>query len=80
MSDRIANRRPVYRVFNKTNAVVVFSEMVRQMNSRYRPQRMELLDHRGIINLMNDHVELEHLREGIHLELPAPDAIAAHGV
>ena len=54
--------------------------MVRQMNGRDRPQRMELLDHRGILNLMNDYVELEHLREGIHLELPAPDAIAAHGV
>jgi hypothetical protein len=50
----------------------VLAKVVAYMQSRHRPEREELLTNAGIVNLVNDNVELVYLCEGVHLQLPSP--------
>jgi hypothetical protein len=77
----IFNRRHIifYRIIFPPNTIIMFTEVITQMNSWYTSDRfMKYLNNIWITNLMNNSIELITLSQSIHFDLTSPSTIFRH--
>ena len=80
MAYRVCCGRPITWILIVSDAIVVLTQVVSDVQRRYCAPREELLRHTRIVNLMYNYVKVVYLCQGVHLELASPTCILPNPV